>query len=290
LAKGFLIAMLQLFHWGCLKGLFSAAIFSLLSGILVVNSGAADAQQNDVMFWVSKEKAQIAMRLSDAAVVAYTHDWDVTPGLRQVSAKSVPYFSSHFGAKYLQRSDVRAIALGYPNTCGYSWQTWSAKNRADAARTALEQCLIKVRRIEAHQPKKCGCRIAAVGNSLFIAPETLRFPNNTPVVLVEKSAKTQKPLPMLMRHSGFAGSNLPVVILQPDGTEICKGTYDIGAFNVPGNFKLRCFGGREQVTGSTSIWGLLTSGDDWFRLNLEAKSGRKFEAFVGLTLAEYNER
>ena len=259
----------------------------ILHAIFLVALFGAQKARADELIWQTGKGTNTLFNLGDAAVYAYTFDFSKGSNDRRVATKLVPYFNSPYGRKWLEKPMPRAIALGYPETCGFSWQSWNADSQRGAARMALEQCLIKVRRIQEHQPARCGCLLAAVDNQIFIEPEKFVFPSYAPIVVVDRSTEDERAFPALMKHSGFEGEDLPIAIFDANGEKLCKGTYGIGTLGIPGDFSLRCFKEVEELSGSVNIVGLLLSAEEIIEVNFESRDKKRFDIYIGQTISEF---
>ena len=86
-----------------------------------------------------------------------------------VDAKSYEYFAnSPRGKKWLSEPLNRAIAVGYPKQCSYSYRSWNFRSKQSAIRRSLTKCLEFIKSLEAHTFANCGCRVVALNSDTSV--------------------------------------------------------------------------------------------------------------------------
>lgn len=166
------------------------------------------------------------------------------------------YFrDAHTGRDWLSERIFRAVAVGVPDACSVRYRTWGYSSLWVAVRAALSKCLVQVKHLASHTGAKCGCRVAAMDNTIFVTPD--EFPNRHQLpsllsVSSEKgSAKREEVLGVLDLNNlenRFEFKNLK-------GVTVCSGRVDRDRGGLSGTMEGQCFkgglkgSGRYRVTG-----------------------------------------
>ncbi|WP_135080278.1 hypothetical protein [Terasakiella sp. SH-1] len=164
---------------------------------------------------------------------------------RPFNLQNYPFFTQNsFGQNWLKQSSHKVITIGYPKECATYNARWRHRNLFDAIERTMTTCLSRVKEFSKHTGKKCGCRIAAINNNVFLTPEELPFRRNLPAIALVKDTRGRKEILGYASTTGRTGQNQPMDFFTQSGEKVCTGRYNLGSLSFKGDAQLNCFGGR----------------------------------------------
>jgi len=131
-----------------------------------------------------------------------------------------PYFR-----KWPYANNNKAIAYG----CRERWGMNSGLHTVTSPQTAvvksLQRCLKNVTTLAKSLNIKCGCRVMAFNDTVFVNPEEMGHRSALPAVimLVKKGENTGNEMSGLIKSDGSMGTNMPLSFHNEKGKRICTG-------------------------------------------------------------------
>lgn len=193
---------------------------------------------------ISYETGRWVNNVSTSAVVrAKLADVPVDPA-------SYPYFrDAHTGRSWLSERIYRAVAVGIPDECSIRYRTWGYSSPWVAVRAALSKCLVQVKHLASQTGVKCGCRVVAMDNTIFVKPHEFPYRHKLPSLLSVSTGSSgdrrNQVLGFLDLNNvdgSFAFNNLK-------GVTVCSGTVDRDRGGLTGTMEGQCFEGRLKGNG-----------------------------------------
>lgn len=198
-------------------------------------------------FWSSPEL--VTHNASDSRRIARAVEGGSFGNARPINLADYPFFNEgSFGQEWLAGGRHRAIAIGYPTKeCGtYNYRIGHGSLFQAVERT-MEQCLSRVRELGKHLGRSCACRLGAVDNTVFLAPEEFPFRKTLPAVALVKDSKGRREILGYAKTTGRTGQNQPFEFYTQSDQKVCHGAYTLGRLSTTGEAQLNCF--NNQISG-----------------------------------------
>lgn len=156
-----------------------------------------------------------------------------------------PFFTkSSFGSQWVRSRKNKAIAVGYPESCATYNSRWGHYKVFQAIEMTMHTCLTRVKELSKHLGKKCGCRLAALNNTVFLSPNELAFRKTLPAIALVKDERGRREILGYAITTGRTGQDQQMTFYTQNDRQVCKGHYDIGKLSTQGKAYLNCFNGR----------------------------------------------
>lgn len=190
--------------------------------------------------------------------------------------------------RWLGKPKNKALAIGTPQACSRYYSSWGYATGYRAASVALNNCLKGVKGFAAHKNITCGCRLVAVNQTVFLAPENLPFRTRLPAVALVKDKRGRQEILGYFETTGRTGTAQSLAFLNSEARPICQGTYTLGAQSELGSAALSCFAGRIQGQARFNIAGHLEG--QAYGTGLIDAGENKMLLVYGLSSAEFAKR
>jgi len=146
-----------------------------------------------------------------------------------------------------------AVAIGYPEKCGYSYTAYRYQTEEAAISRAMTEVVDYVKNKGKHVGKNCGARLLVINDKLVVEPEDIpRYFYATYVMLINDSNEgTETKAYGVLTYSG-PGEDLPLKLHDDKGKLVCNGRYSLSimqAFLGTGKMQLNCFDGQLSAKG-----------------------------------------
>ncbi len=216
--------------------------FFLFLSVCVLLSGC-----NKVRLAVFQTDAQIAY---DSAQVREVATWGQhfhhVRG-QPIDPNGFEFFRENsFGRHWLKQNNNKVITIGHPKECATYNSRWGHSSLFQAVAMTMQTCLKRVEEFSRHTGKKCGCRVAAINDTVLFSPEELPFRKHLPAIALVKDTSGRKEILGYAVTTGRTGQNQPFDFYTQSDQKVCSGTYNLGAVSYKGEAQLNCFGGRIQ--------------------------------------------
>lgn len=187
---------------------------------------------------VAYERHQIRAIANRGDDYAYVNGQTIVPG-------TYPFFSENsFGRHWVRARNNKAIAIGYPAACATYNSRWGHGRAFQAIERTMNTCLSRVKELGQHLGKKCGCRLAALNNTVFLSSQDLPFRKNLPAIALVKDDKGRREILGYALTTGRTGKKQPMDFYTQSDRKVCTGHYDLGELSTQGKAYLNCFNGR----------------------------------------------
>lgn len=165
---------------------------------------------------------------------------------------------STFFRKWPYAKNNKAIAYGYPERCGMKNGWVKVKSPQTAVVKSLQGCLKDVTKLAKSLNIKCGCRVMAFNDTLFVDPEEMGYRSSLPAVImiVPKGEKQGKEISGLIKYDGSMGKKRPLSFHNLNGKLMCTGKHSVNMLTMSGDFSLSCFDGQMKGTGQFKVDGM----------------------------------
>jgi hypothetical protein len=162
-----------------------------------------------------------------------------------LNVSQYPFFiENSFGKDWLQKPKHRAIAIGYPPQCATYNGRWHHSKMKATIRRTLQDCLNRMAELGRHLGKKCGCRLAALDERIFVNPDDLPFRKQLPAIALVKDEKGRKEILGYALTTGRTGQKQPFNFYTQNDKKVCDGEYNLASLSMKGKAHLDCFGGK----------------------------------------------
>jgi len=214
-------------------------IFGFLGALVILTGCQVTAPkyvpQNDL----------IVYNQADVSAVRSSGLYSANVSGQRIDRSSYPFFFEHdFGQKFMNVGYHKALAFGYPEKCATYNASWRYSSGKLAVEQALDRCLKRVQGTSHHVGIRCGCRLAAVNNTVFLSPEELVFRKVMPAIALVKDHKGRKEILGYIKSSGRTGRDQSLDFYTQSDRKVCEGQYAIGGLAMQGDAYLNCFDGR----------------------------------------------
>lgn len=177
--------------------------------------------------------------------IAYRGDDYARVSGRVIAPGEYPFFSENsFGRHWARQRHNRVIAVGHPAACATYNARWGHYKAFQAIERTMNTCLTRVKELGKHLGKKCGCRLAALNNTVFLSAKELPFRKTLPAIALVKDDKGRREILGYALTSGRSGKQQPMDFYTQSDRQVCKGHYDLGKLSTQGKAHLNCFNGR----------------------------------------------
>lgn len=164
---------------------------------------------------------------------------------RVIAPGEYPFFSKNsFGIHWAQQRRHKVIVVGYPQKCATYNSRWGHAKAFQAIERAMNTCLTRVQELGKHLGTKCGCRLAALNNTVFLSSKELPFRKTLPAIALVKDDSGRREILGYALTSGRTGKKQPMDFYTQSDRQVCTGHYDLGAMSTQGKAYLNCFTGR----------------------------------------------
>jgi|GEM_PF-2849563 len=165
---------------------------------------------------------------------------------------------SPFFRQWPKNGNNKAIAYGYPERCGMKNGWAKIKSPQSAVVKSLQSCLKNVTKLAKSLDIKCGCRVMAFNDTVFVDPEDMGYRSSLPAVImiVKNGEKIGNEISGLIKYDGSIGKNLPLSFYNEAGKRICKGLHSVNMLTMSGDFSLSCFDGQMKGKGQFKVDGM----------------------------------
>jgi hypothetical protein len=235
------------------------AIFAILLLSACANTRPAPTHQSGMMkrAFVPPIVVYPGESLSDAARKAINGQ-TYANSMVDINLYSLFTQGDDFFRKWPNARNNKAIAFGYPERCGMH-NGWVGVNSPEiAVQKSLDGCLKSVTKLANRLNIKCGCRLTALNNIVFVDPEQMEYRAALPAVIliVKKGEKDGTEVAGLIKYDGATGKNMPLSFHNESGKKICSGLHNVDMLSMSGDFSLSCFEGKMSGSGTFKVDGM----------------------------------
>lgn len=192
--------------------------------------------------WVNNIASSALVRSKSAGVPANPTDY--------------AYFrDAHTGRDWLSERIFRAVAVGVPDSCSVRYRTWGYTSPWVAVRAALSKCLVQVKHLASHTGAKCGCRVAAMDNTIFVTPDEFPYRHELPSLLSVRSESSREKRQEVLGILDLNNLEGRFTFRNLKGVTVCSGTVDRDRGDLTGTMEGQCFEGRLKGSGRYRVTG-----------------------------------
>lgn len=269
------------------------AALTLLFGCQATEPSGAPTEQSSTLRYIDAEPL-LALSKDDISriVRVATHEAGQTGQMTPIADIEL-LAKSEFGQGWVQDRFHRALVVGTPaRHCPYYGGSWGEADREAAIRTAFSRCQSYVGRVSKALGHKCRCRIAALDDALFMAPDELPYRDLLPTIVFTRQtrtegAQTEVYLRGFLDLSGRIGAKQPFRLMAADGEERCTGHYDSKA-PAHGEVFGRCVGFDSPLKGVYQVQGFYKGRS--YGILAARTADRSFVALFGLAEEDFSSR
>ena len=162
-----------------------------------------------------------------------------------IDIKKYSFFSDNsFGQHWLKQKKHKVITVGYPKRCARYNGSWVDGAVYWAIERSMTHCLNAMKIVNQNLNEKCGCRIVAINDNLFVNPEELPFRPFLPAVALVKDERGRKEILGYAKTSGRTGQKQLLEFYTQNDKKVCSGHYNLGSVDFKGDGELECFEGK----------------------------------------------